>query len=339
MPPSKAPHSRDVSIRAPARIDLAGGTLDIFPISQLEPGAVTVNLAIDRAGTARVRARDDGRFVLAATDRKERVVCADRAALAATSSLPLHREVALHAAPEAGAEITTRSGVPSGSGLGGSSTLLVAMLLAASRAAGRPLGAARLLRVATDLEARVIGVPTGAQDHVAALYGGLSAITYPPGGTRRRAIRADVSALAGRLVLVYTGLPHDSAVNTWAITRGYVERKPRIRKHIASIAAAARALLAALSDGDLDAAGSAMQAEWDARKRLAPGVTTATIESLGSAAHEAGAIGMKVCGAGGGGCVVLWCAEGRRAAVTRAARAAGGRILTFRPALAGAGPV
>ena len=323
------------AFRAPARIDLAGGTLDIFPISQLEPDAVTVNLAIERWAVARARARCDGRFVLAASDRGIRETFQGLDEVRASTGLPLHREVALHVGPPGGLELTTRSGVPVGSGLGGSSTLLVAMLRAAAAARGGTLGAAAILRLATDLEARVIGVPTGTQDHVGALHGGLSAITYPPGGTHRAAIRADLDALARRLVLVYTGLPHDSAVNNWQITRCYVERNKTVRRHIAAIAAAARALRDALQVGDLDAAGRAMQEEWEARKRLAPGVTTDTIEAIGAAASDAGAIGMKVCGAGGGGCVVLWAAEGRRGAVERAARREGGRILSFRPARRG----
>jgi D-glycero-alpha-D-manno-heptose-7-phosphate kinase len=321
--------------RAPARIDLAGGTLDIFPISQLQPGAVTVNLAIDRWAVARARALDGERFVLAARDRGVRERHAGRAALAADGTLALHREVALHVGPPAGLELATRSGVPAGSGLGGSSTLLVAMLKAAAAARGGSLGAARILRLATDLEARVIGVPTGTQDHVGALYGGLSAVTFPPGGTKRTAVRADVAALARRLVLVYTGLPHDSAVNNWEITKRFVERDKVVRRHLGAIAGAARDLLAALGAGDLDAAGAAMQREWEARKQLAPGVTTRTIERIGRAAKKAGALGMKVCGAGGGGCVVLFAAAGRRAAVARAATDAGGQVLRFRPATQG----
>jgi D-glycero-alpha-D-manno-heptose-7-phosphate kinase len=325
-----------VTVTAPARIDLAGGTLDIFPISQLEPGAVTVNLGIDRFAKATARARSDGRFVLRATDRKLIETLDGRDALAASSLLPLHREVALHVGPRAGIELTTRSGVPAGSGLGGSSTLVICMLKAAAAVRGGRPGAARLLRLASDIEARVIGVPTGQQDHVGALYGGLSAITYPPGGTKRTAVRADLGALGKRLVLVYTGKPHDSAVNNWAITRKYVERNRNVRRHIGGISQAARDLLAALRAGDLDAAGRAMQSEWEARKRLAPGVTTPMIEDLGRKAHDAGAIGMKVCGAGGGGCVVLFAGEGKRAAVIRAAKAAGGRVLRFAPALRGA---
>jgi D-glycero-alpha-D-manno-heptose-7-phosphate kinase len=211
------------------------------------------------------------------------------------------------------------------------------MLKAAAAVHGKRLGAARLLRLASDLEARVIGVPTGQQDHVGAIYGGLSAITYPPGGTRRTAVRADLDALGKRLVLVYTGKPHDSAVNNWAITRKYIERNRSVRRQIGGIAQAARDLLAALRAGDLDAAGLAMQAEWESRKRLAPGVTTPMIEEIGTRAAAAGALGMKVCGAGGGGCVVLFAGEGKRAAVQRAAQAAGGTILLrFRPTLRGA---
>ncbi len=325
-----------IKVSAPARIDLAGGTLDIFPISQLEQGAVTVNLGIDRYATATARARTDGRFVLKAVDRKLSERLDNREALASSALLPLHREVALHVGPQSGIDLTTRSGVPAGSGLGGSSTLVICMLKAAAAARGGRPGAAHLLRLASDIEARVIGVPTGQQDHVGALYGGLSAITYPPGGTKRVAVRADIHALGKRLVLVYTGKPHDSAVNNWAITRKYIERHRGVRRHIGEIAQAARELLAALRAGDLDGAGRAMQSEWEARKRLAPGVTTPLIEKIGQQTTAAGAIGMKVCGAGGGGCVVLFVGAGRRATVERAAKAAGGTLLRFKPALRGA---
>src|SRR5262245_2441321 len=156
-------------VRAPARIDLAGGTVDIWPICLLEPGAVTVNLAIDRYATATVRRRRDGRFVLAAADRGIRVTHADRASRASETRLPLHREVALAARPSGGLEVRTRSGVPAGSGLGGSSTLFVAATKAMLDATGGSLTAREFLRLVIDMEARIIGVPTGSQDYVAAI--------------------------------------------------------------------------------------------------------------------------------------------------------------------------
>lgn len=327
------------TVRAPARIDLAGGTADIWPICLIEPGVVTVNLAIDRYATASVRLRDDGRFLLAAADRGIRSTHASRNSLAGESALPLHREVALasgESALERGVEIRTRSGVPAGSGLGGSSTLFVAATRAMLDATGAALTGREFLRLVIDMEARIIGVPTGAQDYVAAIHGGLSAIRYPPGSPLRTAIRADTAAVASRMVLVWTGLPHDSATNNWAITKAYIDGDTAVRGNMAAIAAAARDLETALTQGDFDAAARAIDAEWTARRRLAPGVTTPKIERIGRAARTAGALAMKVCGAGGGGCLFLWCADGRRAAVAKAAASAGGVVLRFRPAPRGA---
>lgn len=331
--------SAAVTVRAPARIDLAGGTADIWPICLLEPGAVTVNLAIDRWATARVALRRDGKFVLAATDRGMKARHADRASLAGEKPLSLHREIALALSPKGGMEIRTRSGVPAGSGLGGSSTLFVAATVAAARATRTKLSAREFLRLVIDMEARIIGVPTGSQDYVSAMYGGLSAVRFPPGGAEREAIAADARALAAvakRIVLIWTGLPHDSATNNWAITKAYIDGDASVRRDMSAISAAARDVESALRKGDLDAAGRAVGAEWTARRRLAPGVSTPKIERIGKAAAHAGAISMKVCGAGGGGCVFLWCEEGTRAEVAKAASRAGGVVLRFAPATEGA---
>jgi D-glycero-alpha-D-manno-heptose-7-phosphate kinase len=327
---------RPVTVRAPARIDLAGGTADIWPICLLEKDAVTVNLAIDRYATATVKLRDDGRFFLVATDREIRSMHVSRESLAQETKLPLHREVALAFGGERGMEVRTRSGVPAGSGLGGSSTLFVAATKAACIATGAELTVREFLRVVTDMEARIIAVPTGSQDYVAAMYGGLSVIRFPPGGPSRRAAEADVDAIAARIVLAWTGLPHDSATNNWAITKAYLDGDRAVRKHMAAISSAARDLEAALDAGDLDAAATAIDAEWAARKRLAPGVTTPAIESIGREARKAGARAMKVCGAGGGGCMFLWCGEDARPAVAKAVVAAGGELLKFEPAPSGA---
>src|SRR5438445_124911 len=84
--------------------------------------------------------------------------------------------------------------------------------------AGGTLDDASFLRHGMDMEARVIAAPTGAQDYVAAMHGGLSAIRYPPGGPHRDAIPCDLDALARRIVLVDTAAPHHSATNNWEIT-------------------------------------------------------------------------------------------------------------------------
>lgn len=329
------PPTTSVSCRAPSRIDLAGGTLDIWPICQLEPGTVTVNLAIDLYATATVRVRDDGAFVFASTDRDAHEFHDGHAAARASRALPLHREVALHFGRETGLELTTASGVPNGSGLGGSSTLLVAAIAAAARATGVPLTPDDLLRRAVNLETRVLGVPAGTQDYLAAIHGGLGVIHFPAEGPRRDRLPVDTAAVESRLVLVDTGQAHFSGTNNWAITKAYVDGDEAVRRHVRSIATAARELAHALRAGDLDAAGAAIDAEWTARRLLAPGVSTPRIERLGRAGRAAGALAMKVCGAGGGGCLFLWCREGARDDVSRALRDEGAPVLAFRTATEG----
>ena len=323
-------------IRAPARIDLAGGTVDIWPICLLERGAVTVNLAIDRFATARARLRDDGAYVLASTDKGVQSKHLDLASLRGETALPLHREIALMLRPEGGLEISTRSDVPAGSGLGGSSALFVAATRAALQAAQRQMDNDALLRHVIDMEARIIGVPTGSQDYISAIHGGLSAVRFPPGGAQRDAINVELDDVARRIVLVYTGVPHDSAMNNWQITKAYLDGDADVRRHMHDIAEAARILRGALLVNDLDAAADAINSDWAARRALAPGVSTKEIDQLGTLAKAAGAMAMKVCGAGGGGSVFFWCAEGKRESVAQAMKDAGAEVLKFKPEPLGA---
>jgi len=323
-------------VRAPARIDLAGGTVDIWPICLLEPNAVTVNLAIDRYATARARLRDDGAFVFKSEDKSVESKHADIESVKRETALPLHREVALMLAPGEGLDLTTKSDVPVGSGLGGSSALFVAATRAGLAATGREMDDDTLLRHVIDMEARIIGVPTGSQDYVSAIYGGLSLVRFQPGGARRDTLPADLGAIARRIVLVYTGVPHDSAMNNWAITKAYLDGDAGVRREMQAIVEAARILRGALLVEDLDAAADAIDADWAARRRLAPSVTTKEIEHLGSIARDAGAKAMKVCGAGGGGCVFFWCADGKHDEVTKALLAKGADVMKFKPAPKGA---
>jgi D-glycero-alpha-D-manno-heptose-7-phosphate kinase len=327
--------TKPVEVRAPARIDLAGGTVDIWPICLIEPGAATVNLAIDRFAVARARVRDDGAFVLTSVDKDVERRHVDAASLRTETDLALHREVAMFAATflpaGVGLELTTRSEVPAGSGLGGSSALFVACVKAALAVGKRTMDDDALLRHVIDMEARLIGVPTGSQDYVSAIHGGLSLIRYPTGGARRDPIPCDLELVARRIVLVYTGVPHDSAMNNWAVTKAYLDGDDDVRREMRAISEAARILRGALVVHDLDAAADAIAQDWKARKKLAPGVTTREIERLGDAAEDAGAMAMKVCGAGGGGCVFFWCAEGKRDAVESTLKAAGADVLKFKP--------
>ena len=319
---------------APTRIDLAGGTLDIWPICHLVEDAVTVNLAIGLHATAVVTPRRDGRLVVRSADRGRSVTLA--LPLKAAPSGPLSWLVRLaHAwAPETPLTLEARAEAPAGAGLGGSSALGIAVGAALARATGDSPGKDELLRRVQNLETEEIRVPTGNQDYLAALWGGLSAFWHRPEGVTREAL-PHAAALSQRLVLAYTGQPRQSGFSNWDMFKRFVEGERTTVARMGEIARLARAMRHALAAGELDDAGRLLGEEGRLRYRLAPSVATPTLRRIGEAARRAGALGSKVCGAGGGGCLVAFAAEGKTDAVAAAIAAAGASLLPVSPARRG----
>ena len=208
---------------------------------------------------------------------------------------------------------------------------MVAALAAGDRVLGRPLDGASIVARAANLEARVIGAPTGTQDYLSALDGGLGVVHFDAEGPRRTRLSIELAELSRRLVIVHSGLPHDSALNNWAVTKGYIDGLSEVVEPLHEIAEVAGELATRLTQGALDATGPLIAREWAARKRLAPGVTTDTIEGFGALALDAGAEAFKACGAGGGGAVLFWTSPDRRDAVESALRRAGAMVLGARP--------
>jgi D-glycero-alpha-D-manno-heptose-7-phosphate kinase len=185
-----------------------------------------------------------------------------------------------------------------------------------------------------NLEAVELGVPTGNQDYLAAVHGGLAAYHHGTDGTRREPLVVP-RGLDERLVLAYTGEPRSSGYSNWDMFRRFVEGERTTVRRLHEIAEVARELLAALRARDLDAAGRLLGVEGKLRYRLAPSVATPALHRAGRAARGAGALGVKVCGAGGGGCLVAFAAAGRGEDVARAMAASGAQVL--RPAVARSG--
>ncbi len=318
--------------RACCRVDLAGGTLDIWPLGLLHAGARTVNVAIDievtvgvQASGARCRiesaagAREAGAWEELASDPEAGLF----ALLAAALELPPARVVA-------------RSDSPRGGGLGASSALGVAFLAAAETATGRAAASAeRRASLVRDAEARLMGLPTGTQDQYAALLGGALEVRHQPGGEAVRRLAVNLAALGDSLIVAYTGSSHFSAANNWEVVRRRLDGEAESVARFDGIAEAATELAGALERGDLAAAGAWMSREWSHRRRLAPGVSTQTIERLLAGARDAGAWGGKACGAGGGGCVAVLAPAAARQEVADRLREAGGELLEARPSAQG----
>lgn len=313
---------------APTRIDLAGGTLDIWPIYLFHEGAQTLNAAISLRAHCTIQPRADKRIAIESADTGRRVEADHWSDLRDNHDLELLGRL-LHFFQAEGLELRTRSDSPFGAGIAGSSALNIAVCGALAAWCERPLTADELLQIAQNVEAQVIDVPTGVQDYRPAYYGGISAVELNVDGVRRVALPVEASDLERRIVLAYTNASRNSGINNWEMTKRHIDRDREVQARFGRIRDIALAMRGALERGDWAAVGQYVADEWENRKGLAPGVTTAAIDAMLAAATAAGAHGGKVCGAGGGGC--LFCIGEPEAlpAIRAALASAGARVLDF----------
>jgi D-glycero-alpha-D-manno-heptose-7-phosphate kinase len=314
---------------APTRIDLAGGTIDIWPLYLFHDGATTLNAAISLRAHVEIAARQDSAIELRSIDTDKTVRAKHWSELDGTCELPLLALLARHYRLE-NATLTTRGESPAGAGIAGSSALTIAGCGALARWTKTSSDPEHLLQVAMNVECQTIRVPTGVQDYRPALYGGIAAIELGVTGVSRVAIDIDPQELEQRIVLAYTGAPRNSGTNNWEITQRHINGDRHIFDCFERIRDTAVAMRAALERGDWDEVGRQIAIEWDNRKRLAPGVTTPTIDDLVTRAEAAGATAAKVCGAGGGGCLFCYGPPRARGAIAEALAAGGARLLDYR---------
>ena len=311
---------------APTRIDLAGGTLDIWPLYLFHDHPQTLNAALTLRAHCRLAPLPGHEVRLRSDDTGTHVRAGGWQELGAVTELKLLAKI-LYFFEVDGIEVTTRSESPVGAGIAGSSALNIAVCGAVARWKGLTLTDADLLQIAMNVEAQTIDVPTGVQDYRPALYGGVSAVELRVDGVRRVKLDVDAADLGSRLVVAYTGASRNSGINNWDVTKRHIDGDAGIRASFDQIARISTAMRASLAARDWDAVARHIAEEWDARKRLAPGVTTPAIDWLIALAARAGASAAKVCGAGGGGCLFCLAAPADTPAVRDALRAGGAQVL------------
>ena len=309
-----------IETSAPTRVDLAGGTIDIWPLYLFHPGAATVNFATSLRAQCRIETRDDGRILLESRDRK----VAFETELAALEDLIREERLELISKldhffkPTTGFHLTANSEAPAGAGMGGSSALAIACIGALNRLVGNRYHQRRFITIAANVETTVIRVPAGFQDYYSALYGAASCVHFGPAGIEREALKIDEAKLESRIAICYTGEPRLSGTNNWDIFKRHIDGDPELFELFDGIRDSALSMRQALLADDWGKVSETMRSAYPNRKRLAPGVTTPQMEHLVQRALANGAEAAKICGAGGGGCIAFLCAEGRKADVERA---------------------
>jgi D-glycero-alpha-D-manno-heptose-7-phosphate kinase len=310
-------------------VDLAGGTLDLWPLYLFHPGAVTVNFAVNILTRCKITRLTDDKIRLRSLDTKVEEEFRNFQELCSARKFkhPLAAHLARFFAPDGGFEVETHSESPAGAGISGSSALMIATTAALARYTGKKLDREQLRVIAQNVEAQLIKVPTGCQDYYPALYGGVSAIHLDPDGIHHAAVRVAPEDLDRRFVLVYTGAPRKSGINNWEVFKAHINGDKKIFHNFDRIGEIARAMHHALSMADWKQVAKLLREEWKLRKTNSPRITTPMIEKLVAVAMRQGALAAKVCGAGGGGCVVLLTEPENREHISAAIRSYGGQVL------------
>jgi len=307
--------------KTPTRIDLAGGTLDLWPISQMVPKSQTINLAIDLFSEARIEERIEGSFRFFSHDLNQEITL-DRESLLTKDSfkdlelLLLATQFFLrnfsNSASSQPFTLETRSVSLVGAGLGGSSSLLISILGGLNSFFNAKLSSETLIEIAKNLETKAMKKPAGVQDYYPPVHGGILKIEFLEASTRVVPYVENLkSFFDGHLSLVYTGVPHHSGINNWEVLKAFLDGDEKVKRSLFAIRDATLQMDEALQTESRELFIEALKNEWGSRKELSPFVSNEKIESLFQEAFSEGALAGKVCGAGGGGCVFFYSEESR----------------------------
>ena len=321
-----------IQTKAPSRIDLAGGTLDIYPLYLFEEGGITVNLAISVQSYVRLETRDDARIHIVSEDTGATLEAPTVDALPLYGELDLIARILKFYKPRVGLNVYTQNDAPKGSGLGASSSLLIGLSGALRHLNGSDISDMDLAGYGANIEAQHLRIHTGKQDYYPALFGGLNAIWFDVGGDRVESLsgnEAMLDELEQRLLLFFSGVNRHSGTTNWSMLKMYIDDQGTTVRDMKAIKQTALQMRQAFLDADLDRFAELLNEEWDNRKRLAEGVTTPEIDALMAAGLESGGQACRISGAGGGGFMTMFCAPGTQQDVITALEACGAQHMPY----------
>lgn len=324
-----------ITIKSPTRVDLAGGTLDCWPLYLFLGDPLTINVAVDIFTSATLTPRTDQRVRLITRDLKmdkeypSLQACIDDAepAFDLVRAHLLYWQTKLQGR---GFDLETASQSPVGGGLGGSSSLCITLLKVFKQWLNVSMSESDTVRLASHLEARMLMKPTGTQDYFAPIEGGLCYITYGVEGPVCRREKIDQELFRDRFVLVYTGRSHHSGINNWQVIKDWLDGDARTRTAMTDLAVISKEMGEAFRAKDENALPKLFAREYEARTRLSDGFSSPEIRRIHEIATTNGGQA-KICGAGGGGCVLLWSHDRRAKDLAKAAEAAGFKVLPTQP--------
>lgn len=317
--------------RAPLRVSFCGGGTDVSPYPE-EHGGMVLSATINQYAYASLRPRRDSRLLLSSLDYDLVAKYDHPRRLKFDGNLDLIKAVVKAMKVRRGLDLWVHSDAPPGSGLGSSSTLVVALIGVLSEWLQRPLSGYEAAELAYRIERVDMRLAGGRQDQYAAAFGGFNFIEFGRDATvvTPLRIRTDVlHELEYRLLLCYMGQTRQSAHIIERQTASYVQGREPVVNALHELKRQTLEMKTALLLGRVDAFGELLHEAWEHKKRLDPGISTGHVDRLYRLARREGAIGGKMPGAGGGGYFLFLCRFDRRHRVAAALEKHGGQVVPF----------
>lgn len=328
-----------IYFKSPTRVDLAGGTLDLWPLYNFVNGASTINVAIDIWTSCEIIKQDEPDIVIQSIDLakswqfnniQEFFNSNDESVKFYQSAFrPFTNELLKI---NNGFKMITSSESPIGGGLGGSSSLVISILKSLHKLLNRSLPEpAKLVYLAHNIEAEMLHTPTGTQDYFPAVSGGINIIDYSSTQMSVQVNSVTNTPIAENFLLVYTGRSHHSGLNNFEVLKSSVQGDVKVLNALQKIKLIAEDLKLVLQKNEWKKLPELFRQEFEARVQLTPAFTSPEIEKLNKICLEAGAEAVKICGAGGGGCVLVWVSPTHRQNVIKVCEAENFKCLNAKP--------
>ncbi len=302
--------------KAPLRLGLSGGGTDVFPYCD-EYGGAVLNVTINMYAYCTIEITDNGKIEFYASDIKESFICDFKDQIELEGNLLLHKGVYNRIyrdflnGESLSFKMTTYSDAPSGSGLGSSSTMVVAIIKAFMEWKNLPLGEYDMASIAYEIEREEIGLSGGKQDQYAATFGGLNFIEFYD---KNRVIVNPLrikkwikNEIENSLILYYTGTSRDSAKiideqikSTKTKNKTSIEAMHELKKMTFK-------MKECILKGDFDGFAESLKKGWEAKKSVASVISNPEIDEIYDFIMENGGKAAKISGAGGGGFMMIIC--------------------------------
>lgn len=317
--------------RAPLRLSFCGGGTDVSPYPE-EHGGMVLSATINQYAYASLRPRRDSKLTIASLDYDVVAKYDHPRRLRLDGNLDLIKAVVHAFGVRRGADLWVHSDAPPGSGLGSSSTMVVALVGVLAQWLQRPLSNYEVAELAYKIERKDLGLAGGRQDQYAAAFGGFNFIEFMRDATLVNPLRVRpeiLNELEYRLLLCYMGQTRQSGHIIERQVAAYRSGRDETVRALHQLKAETLEMKKAFLFGDIDAMGELLNQAWEHKKRLDEGISNSRVDKLYQLARKEGAIGGKMPGAGGGGYFLLLTRFDRKHRVAAVLEKHGGQVVPF----------